>query len=121
MNVPPTPPSTDEPPDDRPAATAAGQSGDASDGESGVEGGGRDGVPAEGFDAVPDEGRGTGFMAVLQSVAAAGIGVQSSRNRKRDFEHGKPVHFIVGGLIGTALLLLAVWLFVRVLLATAPG
>jgi|GEM_PF-180759 len=70
-----------------------------------------------GADAASDKG--TGFLAVLQSVAAAGIGVQSSKNRQRDFQHGKPLHFIIGGLIGTALFLLAVYLFVQVLLATA--
>ena len=73
----------------------------------------------DGEDDSPGDGKGTGFLAVLQSVAAAGIGVQSSKNRERDFKHGKPVHFIVGGLLGTALFLLAVYLFVRVLLATA--
>ena len=56
---------------------------------------------------------------MIQSVLAGFIGVQSSRNRERDFTRGKPLHFIVGGLIGTALFLLAVYLFVRVLIATA--
>lgn len=52
-------------------------------------------------------------------MAAGFIGVQSSRNRERDFTRGRPLHFVVGGLVGTALFLLAVYLFVRVLLATA--
>jgi len=47
------------------------------------------------------------------------IGVQSRRNRERDFTEGKPVHFVVGGLIGTLLFVLAVWLLVRYLIATA--
>ena len=63
--------------------------------------------------------RGTGFWAVAQSVLAAGIGVQSKANKERDFRHGKPLHFIVGGLVGTALFLLAVWLFVRYLIASS--
>jgi len=55
----------------------------------------------------------------MKSVAAAGLGVQSSRNRQRDFEHGKPWHFIVGGIIGTLLFLAAVALFVKWLIATS--
>lgn len=55
---------------------------------------------------------GTGFFAVVGSVFSAAFGVQSSRNRKRDFEQGRPIHFIVGGIIGTvvfiALVLFAV-------------
>lgn len=57
-----------------------------------------------------NERKGTGFWAVVQSVLAAGIGVQSQANKERDFTHGKPLHFIVGGLIGTLLLVLSIWL-----------
>ena len=62
------------------------------------------------------ENKGTGFFAVVQSVLAAGIGVQSKANKERDFKHGKPLHFIVGGLVGTLLFILAVWLFVQYLI-----
>lgn len=62
---------------------------------------------------------GTGFWAVVQSVGAAMIGVQSHKNRERDFTEGKPIHFIVGGLIGTFLFLLLVWGIVQYLLATS--
>lgn len=60
--------------------------------------------------------KGTGFWSVVQSVMAAGIGVQSKANKERDFQHGKPLHFIVGGLIGTALFIVFVWLFVQYLI-----
>lgn len=60
--------------------------------------------------------KGTGFWAVVQSVMAAGIGVQSRANKERDFTHGKPLHFIVGGLIGTVFFILSVWLFVQYLI-----
>ncbi len=66
-----------------------------------------------------DERRGTGFLAVMQSVLAAGFGVQSSANRERDFKHGKPIHFIVAGLAGTVLFLLVVWGLVQLALSTA--
>jgi len=62
---------------------------------------------------------GTGFWNVVQSVGAALIGVQSSKNRERDFTQGKPIHFIIGGLIGTFLFLLVIWLLVQYLLATS--
>lgn len=62
---------------------------------------------------------GTGFWRIAQSVGAGLIGVQSKANRERDFTEGKPIHFVVGGVIGTLLFLLAVWLLVQYLLATS--
>ncbi len=67
-----------------------------------------------------EKGRsGTGFWSVVQSVGAGLLGVQSSKNRERDFTQGKPLHFIVGGLVGTAIFLFFVWLIVQYLLATS--
>lgn len=63
--------------------------------------------------------QGTSFWNVVQSVGAAMIGVQSRKNRERDFTQGKPVHFLIGGVIGTLLFLVAVWLLVQYLLATS--
>lgn len=65
------------------------------------------------------ERTGTGFWNVVQSVGAGLIGVQSSKNRERDFTHGKPIHFVIGGVIGTLLFLVAVWLLVQYLLVTS--
>jgi len=64
------------------------------------------------------ERTGTGFLAVMQSVGAAMIGVQSKKNKERDFTHGKPLHFIIGGLIGTFIFLLCIWGVVQYLIAT---
>lgn len=66
-----------------------------------------------------DNRKGTGFWAVVQSVLAAGIGVQSRANKERDFKQGKPLHFIVGGIVGTLIFMLAVWMLVQFLLATS--
>jgi len=63
--------------------------------------------------------QGTSPLQVAQSVAAALIGVQSSRNRHRDFSTGKPLHFVVGGIIGTLLFITLVWLLVQYVLATS--
>ncbi len=67
----------------------------------------------------PVERSGTSFWRIAQSVGAGLIGVQSRKNRERDFTEGKPIHFLVGGVIGTVLFLLAVWLLVQYLLATS--
>jgi len=73
-----------------------------------------------GADKEPSTTRtGTGFWNVAKSVGAAMIGVQSQKNKERDFTTGKPLHFIIGGLIGTALFILAVWLLVKFLLASS--
>ena len=66
-----------------------------------------------------DDRKGTGFWSVVQSVLAAFIGVQSKANKERDFKHGKPIHFIVGGLVGTAIFIFCIWLIVQYFLSTA--
>ena len=58
-----------------------------------------------------------GLLDVAKSVGAAFFGVQSSRNRERDFTHGKPVHYIVIGLIATACFVLLMWGLVQLFLA----
>jgi len=49
----------------------------------------------------------------LASVGASFFGVQSSKNRERDFTRGKASHFIVVGLIATVVFVAAVILAVR--------
>lgn len=48
------------------------------------------------------------FWQVMSSTVAAAFGVQKSKNRERDFARGKPLHFIIAGLIFTVLFVLAV-------------
>ena len=48
------------------------------------------------------------LRALLQSVLAAALGVQSSKNRERDFTDGKASHFIVAGLVFTFLFIATV-------------
>ena len=43
------------------------------------------------------------LIAVVKSIIAAGIGVQSDKNRTRDFEQGNPLTFIIGGIVFTLL------------------
>ena len=69
--------------------------------------------------AEPDGSRrGTGALSVARSVGAAMIGVQSRKNRERDFTEGKPLHFVIGGVVGTLVFMLAIWLLVQYLIAT---
>ncbi|MEQ9427115.1 MAG: DUF2970 domain-containing protein [Phycisphaerales bacterium] len=55
----------------------------------------------------------------MTSVLAAFFGVQSSANRERDFTRGRPIHFILIGLVATVAFILALVLIVRLILATA--
>lgn len=60
-----------------------------------------------------------GLLQTITSVAASFFGVQSSKNRQRDFSKGKAGHFIAVGLIMTALFVLTVWMAVRFALRSA--
>lgn len=53
---------------------------------------------------------------VISSVFAAGLGVQSSRNRERDFKQGKAGVFIAAGLTFTLLFIAAVVIVVQLVL-----
>lgn len=55
----------------------------------------------------------------IGSVSAAFLGVQSSKNRERDFTKGKPSHFIAVGIGMTLLFILVVWLAVKFALKSA--
>lgn len=61
------------------------------------------------------------LLQVAQSVLAAFFGVQSERNRQRDFEHGSGRAFVVAGLIGTALFVLVVVLVVKLVIGAATS
>ena len=55
----------------------------------------------------------------MKSVAAAFFGVQSGRNRERDFTHGRAAHFIIVGVLMTLVFIAAVWGAVRLLMHSA--
>lgn len=46
------------------------------------------------------------FWQMLHSVLAAALGVQSGKNRSRDFTHGKASHFIALGVLFTLVFVL---------------
>lgn len=60
-----------------------------------------------------------GPLRIILSVLSAFFGVQSEKNRVRDFQQGRPIHYILVGLIMTLLLILGVWLVVNLVLRAA--
>lgn len=56
------------------------------------------------------------LLQVLSSVFSAFFGVQSSRNRKRDFTHGNPWIFLLVGVFMTVLVVLSFYVAVRLAL-----
>ena len=58
-------------------------------------------------------------LQVVGSVLAAGFGVQSSKNRERDFKQGSFGTFIAAGIIFTILFVGAVYLVVSTVLSNA--
>lgn len=59
------------------------------------------------------------ILQVAQSVLAASIGVQSNRNRERDFRKGSARTFIIAGVIGTLLFILTVYTVVTLVLKSS--
>ncbi|MNJ74977.1 hypothetical protein D3C77_719950 [compost metagenome] len=59
------------------------------------------------------------FREMLQSVLAAAFGVQSGKNRARDFSRGKPSHFIILGVLFTAIFVLVLFGLVKLILGLA--
>lgn len=55
-------------------------------------------------------------LSLAGSIMAAGFGVQSKKNRERDFEHGRFHHFVIGGIIFAVLFVLLVIGLVKVVM-----
>lgn len=56
---------------------------------------------------------------IVGSTVASAFGVQSSRNRERDFSRGKASHFIIAGVVFTVVFVLGVILVVNLVLSAA--
>lgn len=67
----------------------------------------------------PEPNQPLSFLELLQSVAAAMLGVQSDKARQRDFSRGKPLHFVIIGLAATLVFVLAVVGIVQLVLRLA--
>lgn len=60
-------------------------------------------------------------LQVVSSVFAAGLGVQSSKNRERDFKQGRVGVFIAAGIIFTLLFIAALVTVVQLVLNSAAN
>jgi hypothetical protein len=58
------------------------------------------------------------FRETFKSVGAAFFGVQSEKNRERDFTTGKLSHFIIAGLIAVVLFIACLIVIVSLVLPT---
>ncbi len=60
-----------------------------------------------------------GFLDVVKSTLAAALGVQSSKNRERDFQHGSLKTFIAAGVIFTVIFIAVVITVVKIVVGAA--
>ena len=67
----------------------------------------------------PDKPASIKPLHVISSVFAAGLGVQSSKNRERDFKQGNFKVFVITGIIFTLLFIGAVFGVVQMVLKSA--
>ena len=63
--------------------------------------------------------KGLNPLQVISSVVAASLGVQSSKNRERDFKQGRAGVFIAAGIIFTLLFIGTVFTVVQLVLKGA--
>lgn len=61
----------------------------------------------------------TSLLDTFKSVAAAFFGVQSNKNRERDFSQGKLSHFIVAGIIGVVIFIAMLIIIVTLVIPSA--
>ena len=57
------------------------------------------------------------FWQIVFSTLASFFGVQSQKNRERDFQHGHPLAFITAGLILTIVFIITVVTVVKLVLS----
>ncbi len=62
---------------------------------------------------------GTGIKNILVSALAGLFGIQSEKNRARDFKEGKPADFILTGIIMVIVLILVMITIVNIVLSSA--
>ena len=58
------------------------------------------------------------ILSLMGSIFASAFGVQTNKNRERDFKHGKFHHFIIGGIVFAVLFVLAVIGIVKMVMST---
>ncbi len=67
----------------------------------------------------PEDDAAVSLWQTFASVAASFFGVQSSKNRTRDFSKGRPLHFIVIALVMTVAFVTTIVVVVKLVLRNA--
>ncbi|GFZ76355.1 hypothetical protein GCM10011403_19190 [Pseudohongiella nitratireducens] len=76
-----------------------------------------DSSKSENNNSQPEEkGKKVSFLQTMGSVVAASFGVQSKKNKQRDFQNGSFASFVVGALIFTVLFVAVLLLVVNLVL-----
>ena len=57
------------------------------------------------------------IIETFKSIAAAFFGVQSNKNREKDFAHGKLSHFLVVGIVCLVIFIVLLILVVNIVLS----
>lgn len=73
----------------------------------------------EGFMDDPVDNKPPTLLQMMHSVLAAAFGVQSGKNRARDFTHGKPSHFVILGIVFTVIFALTLFGIVKLVVHLA--
>jgi hypothetical protein len=58
-------------------------------------------------------------FVLMGSIFASAFGVQTNKNRERDFQQGKFHHFVIGGIIFAVLFVLFIIGVVKIVMSTA--
>jgi len=56
------------------------------------------------------------LVKVIFSILASFIGVQSSKNRERDFKANNPAYFIITGIIVTIIFIISLYFIVKLII-----
>jgi len=75
--------------------------------------------PAQESQAEDASAKGLNPLQVVRSVLAASLGVQSSKNRERDFKQGRAGVFIAAGIIFTLVFIVTIFTVVQLVLKNA--
>ena len=52
------------------------------------------------------------FASLVKALFAGAIGVNSNKNREKDFQQGRLLHFVIGGIVFTLLFILTIAMIV---------
>lgn len=74
--------------------------------------------PSENGEQDDDNNR-PGILQIIQSTLAAAFGVQSQKARERDFTHGRPLPYIIAGVVFTIVFIITLVVIVNIVLSAA--